>query len=307
MRVSIADALRQLATLLDAGLPPADALARLKAMDGQRIAAWHKAHLAVQRGGPFATAMVRSGVVTHAQGLILDAATDSGKLIPALQRLAGECEQRDRDVRATRARLGLSIAVFAVASLAVMALAVARDPTTAGLLGGIVQLAPRVVMFAGLLWLLQALLSMDLLDALRWLWPTGQVLRRDVFQRWFECVFLGSLCLQLRAGRDVVAALVQLKSLIAHGDYTARVQGAAALADAGHGMTSALEQAGLLLRAHTRTVSLAAEAAGSWDDAMGHHLSLLHADLRLQREAMLAWMPRAAYLAALLLVGPLLM
>lgn len=307
MHTNTADALRQLATMLDAGITPADALARLQALDAERSAAWYKAHLAVQRGGSLALAIVRSGVLSQAQGVVLDAAADSGELVPALKQLAGQCEQRERDQRATRARLGLSIAVFSVASLAVLALAVARNPSTAGLLAGVVQLAPRVMAFAALLWLLQALLRLDLLSALRWLWPTGQVLQLGVFQRWFEAVFLALLCQQLQAGRDFVAALAKLQGLIAHDDYTARLQGAAALGEAGHDMTSALDQAGLLPRAQTRTVSLAAEAAGSWDEAMGHHLSLLHADLRLQREAMLAWLPRAAYVAALLLVGPLIL
>ena len=72
-------------------------------------------------------------------------------------------------------------------------------------------------------------------------------------------------------------------------------------------MTEALSQAGLMPRAQTRTVSLAAESAGSWAEAMRHYVSLQQADLRLQCEAMVAWMPRIAYAAAVMLVLPLIL
>ena len=279
----------------------------MKALDTVRRAEWTKTHRAVERGVSLPDAMTGSGLFAKANGLAFGAAADAGEGVPALQQLAWQAEQRERDVRATRARLGFSIAIFTIASLAVLALALARNPSTAGLLDGLQQLAPRAALFVVFIWTLLAGLRFDLLSALQGLWPTGLVLRMGMPQQWFESVFLDLLRLQLRGGRDFATSLANMRGLIAHDDYAARVQYAAALAEAGGGMTEALEQSGLLPRTQTRAISSAAEAAGSWDEAIGHHLSLLQTDLRRQREACLAWLPRAAYAAAVGLIAPLIL
>ena len=307
MKSSLADALRQCATLLDAGLTPADALGRLTALDASRAGLWRIAQRACARGERLASALDGAGLLGRQQALILDAAADAGRLAPVLLQLAGQREQRERDARFVRARLGFSVALFAIGCVAVVVLALARQPGVEGVLLGLSAIAPRVVMFTVLLWILIATLRLDLLVVLQGLWRTGLVLRLEPCRRWFEAVFLDLLSMQLHAGRDFAAAMQQLQALIQHPDYAARANTAAALAESGQGMTEALSQAGLMPRAQTRTVSLAAESAGSWAEAMRHYVSLQQADLRLQREAMVAWMPRIAYAAAVRLVLPLIL
>ena len=297
MQSRAGEQLRQLATLVGAGIPVLDAWERvLESQSGPARVRHHNHHK--QQGTPLHELLLRDRCITPAQSQRLALAEAHGGLVDCLRQLAAEAEQRHFRWMRLRARLGLSFGILAIAVLAGL-LVVIADPqaSTGAFLGrAVIGMGPPVAL---------VLMSRSLFqrDTLWW----SQLHRR--LPRWarpsmltlaFETTWYRLLHAQLAAGRDAAGALETLAPLLRDRPFERRVRSAARETRQGQSLTQALNRAGLATSADISSALHTGEASGRLNELLDRLLSDRERRLQASLSQLEQWWPRLLYLVAIL-------
>ncbi|HKK22811.1 MAG TPA: type II secretion system F family protein, partial [Pseudohaliea sp.] len=258
--------LRDLAVLLEAGLPAAAAFERA---GGAGLPGGDDALRRLRRGGSLAASLARAGIAGPAQGVRLAAAEESALVPATLRRLADGRERRARRHRALAGRMALSLALILIALAAATAMGMARANVNPAVL-----LAANLAKAVGLGAVVAALIHLATRDAwwwcgLAWRWGLSG---HPLVQRAWETTWLGLLLEQLRAGRDAAAALAAMKGIVRAVAYE-RARGAALRrVRLGSELAGTLGDTGLVAHPGTLAVLATGEQAGRLADTGLRHV-----------------------------------
>lgn len=277
-----AEALRELARLLESGVDAARALATLarageSGSTGARLAS----------GAGLVEGLRAAGLLTAREGAFVGAVEPTGRVDAALAQVAADVERRARIERRVRSGLVTPLALLVVAAFAAPAPALARGALDTG--GYLLAVAAVVLPVLAALWLVGRH-GDAVVDGLRRVYlrlggsPTlGQ--RQRLF---------AGLGRMLASGLDVAGALRALAG-VEPGAMGARLRSAAADAAGGRALADALRRHRLLACDADAAIVQAGESAGRLAGSLCHHADRLGE--RLEHRAALAgeWLPRAIY------------
>lgn len=281
--------LRNLAVLLETGLPAAAAFERA---GGARLPGGDAALERLRRGGSLAASLAVAGMAGPAQGIRLAAAEEAGLVPVALRHLADARERRVRRRRALTGRMMLSLAILLIALAATTALGMARADVDTTVL-----VTANLGKAAGLGAMVAVLLGFVTRDAWWWCglaWRWG-LAGQPLVQRAWEATWLGLLLEQLRAGRDAAAALTAMKGVVRAAAYERARDAALRRVRQGGGLAGTLGDSGLVARPGTLAVLTAGERTGPLAEGGLHHVELVAQDLAQWVGQVDAWLPRLVY------------
>ena len=289
--------LRDLALLIESGVAPREAAARIGS--GGTTEALRSS---LARGRTLAAALREARLASGLETGVVDVAEHAGRTADALRFAAANAEQRERRVATLSARLWLPNVVLAIA----VGIAVVRAAATGAALAPVVTLA--VLVIAAAIAVTRGLRALLRRDASVWLavgWRTGLVRVSPFVRRHFEQTFYTLLAWQLESGVDPVSGSKRLAALVDAPAYRSAVRDYRRAVAGGGSVTAALESAGLLQHAELATVLRTGEAAGRLPAALQHYLSLARDRREREIEFVLTWLPRIAYVVVLVIGGAL--
>ena len=300
MQSTVAQQLRELATLVRAGVAVLDAWTRLQEHHGDPVAA--RQHQ--RQGTPVHDQMLRQRLITPEQAQRLALAQAHGGLADCLAQLAAEAEERLLRWRRLRSRMGLSLGILGIGLLAGFMLTLADPEQGLGsfLIRALTALAPALVLIQGSRWLFQR-------DRLWWCWlylKLPGLLQLPVLRQAFETTWYRLLLAQLSAGRDASAALTALVPLFPVPGFQTRVRRAARETAQGESLSQTLTRCGLVRSADIASVLNSGEQSGRLPELLGARLSDRERELAMSMGEIERWWPRLLYVTALFGVARML-
>ena len=288
--------LRQLATLIDAGIPALDAWERLQREAGgnRRSARKHR-----NQGTPLHDLMLRQGILSPAQAERLALAANAGQLSVCLRELAAEAEERLFSWRRLRSRLWLPYGILGMGLVAGLLTSWINPETGLGVF--IMRAATGIAPVALLVVITRRIMGKDALWWSNLYWRAPSFLRLPALKDAFEYSWYRLLQAQLTAGRDAATALEALKPLFRSQDFRSRLTEAADSVCDGESLTAALTRAGLATSASLRLALKNGEASGQLTRMLDSTLEETGRRLRSNRETVEQWWPRLLY--ALSVIG----
>lgn len=287
--------LRQLATLIDAGIPVLDAWERLQQETGgnPRDARKHR-----EQGTPLHDLMLRHGLLSPAQAQQLAVAAFSGQLSVCLRELAAAAEERHFSWMRLRSRLWLAYGLLGMGLLAGLVTTWVNPET-----GVDVFVVRAVSGIVPVILLVSITHRLMLRDSLWWsscYWRAPSLLKLPVLKDTFEVTWYRLLQAQLSAGRDAASALEALKPLIDDRDFRGRLRGAADAVRGGASLTTALTRAGLVTSAYLQSALHSGEASGQVTRMIDSVLAATERRLRGNRDTIEQWWPRLLYVLSVI-------
>lgn len=296
MKTQQGEQLRQLATLVDAGIPALDAWERLQRETGGNVPAARKHR---EQGTPLHDLLLRQGLLSPAQSHRLAIALYSGRLADSLRELAADAEQRHFSWMRLRSRLWLAYGVLAIGVLAGFMVTWADPEGSSRFFAG--RVASGIVPVAVLIGITHRLMRRDPLWWSDLYWKLPPTLRLSALRDTFEVTWYRLLQAQLSAGQDAASALEALKPLIGDRDFRSRLRGAAEAVRRGDSLTAALTRAGLVTSAYLQSTLHSGEASGRLTQMIDSALEDTQRRLEGTRATIEQWWPRVLY--ALSVIG----
>jgi|GEM_PF-2949779 type II secretory pathway component PulF len=289
--------LLDIAHLLEAGIAPADAVARLEAGDSRTRSLLTGLQADLKRGRSLAESLHRAGLANTLETEIVRAAEAAGKTDEALRLVSRRLEQRRSRAAALRTRLwlpntllfiGLTINVVRAVTAGASLSNAATDALGIALLIVIVTQSMLVAVRA------------DIARALGIGWRLGLRARSTLFRHYFEQTFYTLFVWQADAGMDYAAGARNLRKLINATGYRKALDNYQRLVRAGKPATQALRDAGLLVDGELAETINVGEQSGRLVSALQHYL--LGQGMRLEQstDSIFKWLPRIYYFVVLL-------
>ena len=285
--------LRELASLIQAGVSPLDAWVRHQQEHNGNLAQARK-HRSM--GTPLHDLLLREKLLTPSQAHQLAIATSAGTVDICLRELARESEQRHFRWQRFRARLWMSFGILGVGALAGLAVTLADGDRGIGhwlgdMLRGVVPV-----------WLVvsvtRRLASRDSLwwAALYWHSPVKLTALKQVF----ELVWYRLLQAQLAAGRDAASSLQAMTPLINHRGLQQQLRRAARSVAQGDSLHGALTRSGLVTSHYLDAALRTGEGSGTLSDSLDWALRETETRLSFYLDRIERFWPRVLYVLALI-------
>lgn len=288
--------LRELATLLESGVPAADAVQKSSL---HQITTGQKVVRLLQQGQSVSNALRLTLFSSTGDRILLQAAESGGFIPETLRQLARRAEQRDSRQRQFKSKLWLLYAVLVIAWLAGFVIVLfAPDGKVFSML--LVNTLICGVMLVLLRWV-SALFMRDCWWWLNLLCGWGR-LHYPLGQKLMAANWLLLLSRQLAAGLDAVRSLENMVGLLADEGVQRSVRYAARLAANGTSVAQALIEADLVSAPTIMGPLVAGEQSGCLADALARSAVLAENDLQETVEEYVAWMPRVLYVMVCLFV-----
>lgn len=289
---------RELATMLEAGIPAADAFQK-----SSLIHHWAgpQALKSLRDGQSLTMALNKNFFPRQSDRVMLQAAEAGGFMPDALKRLAQQAEARDQRVRQIRTRWLLLVAILLIAWFAgavvawfsVEATPEVSFPKTIFL--NTIVCASVVMVYR---WVNQLMCK----DGWWWLNAMCRLgwLHKTVAQQIMAAHWLDLLGQQLAAGLDAASSLRNMMRLLPHPPVQVAVRRASELVAQGHALSDVLRETKLITAAEITGALVAGEASGRLAPALLHVAQLADAQLQIRLDELQSWIPRALYVLVVL-------
>lgn len=281
--------LRELATLLDSGIPAADAFRKSSLMAhpmGRRMAQ-------MLSDGKTLTAAFNRGLFLHAADRVMLHAAEAGGFVPTvLKQLALRAEQRERRQKQMQVRWLLLIAILTIAWLSGLLVAYfsPEQSFVAALFGNTLVCA----FMLGMLRCVSGLMAKD-----SWWWLNTMCrfgrLHHTTGQHLMAAHWLRLVSQQIGAGLDAATALENMVGLLSHALVQISVRQAANLVAEGHSLVDAFMAAHLVSAPSITGPLVAGEHSGQLVDALTRAADMSEAALQDMLAELQAWIPRVLY------------
>lgn len=281
--------LRELATLLESGIPAADAFHKSSLMQlpaGRRMAQ-------MLNDGQSISAAFGRGLFLHAADRVLLKAAEAGGFVPTVfKQLATRAEQRAARVRKMRVRWHLLTAILVIGWVAGFLLACFS--TTQSVLSALIG---NTLICALVFWLMRCINGLMCKDSWWWLNTLARFGRfhAQTAQNLMAAHWLRLLSQQISAGLDAATAMDNMVGLLSYAPVQASVRAASEMVAEGNTLRDALMSAHLLSAAKITGQLLAGEYSGSLEASLTRVADDAEAQLQSLLQELQDWIPRLLY------------
>jgi len=297
--------LRQLAVMLEAGIPIDAALKSLEAKLAKPNSKLMRAKGLVERGVSLPDAFRRSQMIDEFDYGMLVAADSAGHLANGLNHISERRVNQLQRVASLKAALVFPKAIMLIGALAgvfIRTSSGSQSVTEACLSAGVV-----VVWFYLIAYLAMLIIRADTRIWMSWFWPYPILQRCSKWYRLaLEYLFFNSFTWQIQGGVSAGFAAKSCSQLLRSRYFRRSVMLASGAMSNGESITLALSNNGLIFTDRMRQVLLIADQSGTHEQAIKHELKLQAIELAQKADNFFKWTPRVFYVMALTFVSPLI-
>jgi len=276
-----------LAVLIEAGLPPAQAVKNLAVEAGQ----WQLVQADLRRGHTLSRALLCQKLISRFDAELLSISERAGRLAQALTKIAEQVESRTLRVNRIKAKLLLPFFVMVIAIIVGAILQLFSDP------------APSFgsVFFSALVQLIFALLLMKILfgllskDAGSVLSMASSCRNFDWYRLLFQQTVFTAFLWQQASGIDVKTSFQRLSTIIDNKSLKSALLNIAASTGRGVSVAESIKQCHLPLRPEFLQALHTAEATGNFSLSLERQLQFDAIKLNLIIDNFIEWLPRVFY------------
>ncbi len=281
---------RQFATLINAGIAPAQAILSLATSGGETSKALVRLAKDLSAGMEISVAFAKAQLITRQEQQLIQIAAFSGKLAPTLKFIADTLEVRQKRMKKCKREVWLPVAIMIVVLIVEMVFHVITGHNNL-----LFALIGCVGILAGVLMLIRLTLYGLQLDSVHWLslgWKMGFQYRLPLFQKFFEQYFYTIFVWQIESGIDFQNSVRQMEKLLKSGGYEEIAKNCQRLLKQGENVVDALSRSGLILTDVLQQVMNTGEQSGRLVEILRHHLQLQHREHEIIADGLYARIPR---------------
>jgi type II secretory pathway component PulF len=308
--------LYDLAVLIEAGLPVADAAAKVtpsthrsagnssagKSSAGKKATQqetrlnaqqnqWNKVIKQLHSGSALSAVLTRAKLITPFETEIIQAAEFSGRLAQGLRHIGQIIDQRQARASQLKSKLLLPFAIFLVGVIVSSIIHSINQPEVS--LGQTLFYA--VITIFIVLMLTQKIISLASKEAAFWLNALTSFKHNPHYQMLFEQVVLSALHWQIKSGVDLKTGLSKISKLLAAKSLQQSLTKASRFCGQGLSLQQSFEQAKLPISPQAKQILHTAESSGQLELALEKYL-LQQGILSQQKlESLYEWLPRFYY------------
>lgn len=294
--------LRQLAVMMDSGIPIAAALKSINTKTDQKNVKLQKAQRWANRGMSLPEAFRRADLVNDFDYTMLHAADTAGRISDGLNHISERRLNQLQRAERFKSSLILPKAVVLIGGIAgvFVKISVAQQSLSEALVSvGVAMTWFYLVVYASVL-----LVKADTRVWMSWLWPYPVVRKNNEWYRTaLEYLFYNSLVWQIAGGIDASSATKGCSQLLKSQQFQSSVMAASDSMAKGLSMTQALTNEGLVLTDRLRQVILIADQSGTHEAAIKHEMSLQRMILKQKAVKFFKLAPRVFYVMALVVTS----
>jgi type II secretory pathway component PulF len=290
---------RDLATLINAGISPQQALKQLT-LSGNPL--WVKAENQVAKGKPLSNALYQNRLIGRYEKEILDVAEQAGRLPEGLMHIANQVEKREQRLSRLKSKLYYPFAVLVIAILVSSILQIVNHHTNflSVFSKGILLLALAMIITR---WIISVLN----LDACQVLDKFQFLSSHSWYSLLFQQVVFGCLSWQIQSGIDFKTAFQRVSRLLNNKQLKQQLLKVAQHCGQGNSVAQSLAASELPINHDFQAILHSAEQSGEWSSAIRRALQLQQQELELRIQNLFDWAPRLYYgLVAVIAIGVIL-
>ncbi|MEE4244292.1 MAG: type II secretion system F family protein [Kangiellaceae bacterium] len=279
--------LRDLATLIEAGVTPVDAVKKLLPRHQQ----WQVVLTQLESGRAVSLALKKADVISQYEAELIKASEQAGRLSEGLRSISHSVEQRMLRRSKARSKFFLPIATLVIAIIVTAILSAVGNPEAS--LGSIIFIA--LAQLAVVYWVSKQLLNLLLSDACAVLKTMRFRANDNWYKQLLEQTVFTALLWQVNSGIDFKSAFINISRLINEPNIRKQLSSTARMCEQGLSLTQSVNQSNLNVTDALKQILITAEASGNWQMAIQRHLELLNDTLELRLETLTDWLPRVYY------------
>ncbi len=248
-----------LATLIEAGIPPLAACKKLvPASNASRTAALQL----LEKGSTLSHALYTTKLISRYEKEIVDVAEQAGRLNEGLRKIADANEQRHLRNSQLKSRLYFPLAIIAVAIVVNFILSIANHASVFSALGS--SLISLIVTIG----VTQIILNLTKKDACEVLDSLSLFQQQPWYKQLIEHVVFHLLLWQIKSGIDFKQSFIGISRLLNNKTIKKELVAVGMLCDKGQSVCLSLSNSKLPLSADFKNILRTAEASGSWSFAI---------------------------------------
>ncbi len=292
--------INQLATLINAGISPSDAVQKLRESDVKVSFFLSSTAKRLSMGKSLSASFAENGLLNRFDIILLDIAEKSGQLCSGLANTRRRLEKRHDQLRVLKQKCYLPLGILAVAVLVTFLLSLVRDTP----LQAFFQLLTGAGYFLILVLCIKLILAQsdNATDfAFRIFWQNPKLRSVGVLSNIVEYNLYYNLTLQLKSGVDALQAVKALEKLCSVPNYLESVGNCHQSISSGSDLLSALDNAGLVFNSDLYQLFNTSEKSGSLDSGLTRYLTVKELELENQIVSLNQWLSRIFYFLVLFL------
>jgi type II secretory pathway component PulF len=290
-----ANFLRELATLIEAGLPPATAMQKLKS-HGRN---WIKVEAELNKGSKLGRSLYKYGFISRYEQEVVSIAEDAGRLPDGLRTIAESSEKRAARIRHLKSKLFYPFSILTVA-IGVNALVLLIGQSGRSTLDILINAA---LQFIVAFFITRQLLKQLDKDACTLLSQAWSMRSQTWYQLLTETTVFGVLYWQQQSGISFQEGFKRTARLIDHKAFKKQLSLLSNKCAQGHSVSDSLNQSELPVTDQFKQILLTAEQSGNWSIALSRQLSLSQEELHRTVDVLFAWLPRIFYLFVVIIAA----
>jgi len=285
-----ANVFRDLATLIEAGMPVLDA-ARKVAVSHQNVQLWSFVIRELEAGRKLNIALSKSKLISSYEQEIISVSEFSGRLSQGLRAIADSYDIRRKRVSKFKSKLYFPFAVLAIA-IVVSAIKTLTSGSQEPFFS---------VISNAMLWLVLSLFLTRMLSNLIqkstsfWLQLMKNSSQNEWYQMQFQQVVFGALLWQMNSGIDFKAGFLRISKLLAVTSLTKKLKQASAYCGQGLSISQSCIRSKLPITNEFKEVLLTGEQSGQWEHSIEKYLKQQSILLDIKVDSILEWIPRVYY------------
>lgn len=282
----------ELATLIDAGIPPEKAITSLN----RRSRSWQHAAQSVSKGDALSDALLNNQLIHRFDFELLKLAEVSGRLGNGLHELATITNERESAISRIKAKLFFPFSILIVAILVSTLLKfLASNLSVTAIL---FQASVQLILAIALIKLCFLIIRADTTKKLSWFASFNGFRWYRVY---FQQMLFQGLLWQINSGIDMRSAFRRLAGLIDHKPYRKKLNQIAAKIERGALLSDGLKQADLPIESQFIQLISTADNSGAWSSILTNQLKLNKDELESQLNTLTEWLPRVFYAMVVIL------
>lgn len=282
-----ANFLRELATLMEAGLPPATAIKELKSHGNN----WVNVEADLNKGSKLSRSLYKHQFISRYEQEVIRIAEDAGRLPNGLRTIADSSEQRIARIRHLKSKLFYPFSILTIA-IGVNALVLLIGPSGHSTLDILMAAAFQFILAFFVTRQLLKQLNKDACVVLSQTWPLRS---QTWYQLLTETTVFGALYWQQQSGINFQEGFKRIAHLINHKTFKTELSRLSKQCAQGQSVSESLKQSDLPVTDHFKQILLTAEQSGNWNIALSRQLSLSQDELNQTVDSLFDWLPRIYY------------